>query len=198
MHVDFFDFFRWVLGTVVTIYATVVTAQSLYGWYVYLGGQERYVSLMRRYIMLQGLRLRIKTFGGDTLICILLTVVWILLIRRTNWWRGSTPILIPMGQELSQPDNSAGAGREIVLSAPREAVAAQAIAGQAIAGQAPSRQLAELPKDELAHLAESLGLDSTRFKTQQDLVAGVHGRRQLIAAMDRQAMLDVVRWGAGP
>ncbi|HEX4053195.1 MAG TPA: hypothetical protein VHX86_02925 [Tepidisphaeraceae bacterium] len=81
MHVDFFDFFRWVLGTVVTIYATVVTAQSLYGWYVYLGGQERYVSLMRRYIMLQGLRLRIKTFGGDTLICILLTVVWILLIR---------------------------------------------------------------------------------------------------------------------
>ncbi len=81
MHVDFFDFFRYVLGTVVSIYATVVTLQSLYGWYVYLSGQGRYYSLMRRYIMLQGLRLRIKAFGGDTLICILLTVAMILLLR---------------------------------------------------------------------------------------------------------------------
>jgi hypothetical protein len=81
MHIDFFDFFRYALGTVVTIYAIVITFQSLYGWYVYLSGQDRYISLVRRYVMLQGLRLRIKTFGGDVLICILLTVVWILLIR---------------------------------------------------------------------------------------------------------------------
>jgi hypothetical protein len=81
MHIDFFDFFRWVLGTVVTIYATVVLAQSLYGWWVYLSGEGRYLSLMRRYIMLQGLRLRIRTFGGDALICVLLTVVWVLLLR---------------------------------------------------------------------------------------------------------------------
>ena len=81
MHVDFFDFFRYVLGTVVTVYAVVVTWQSLYGWYVYLNGQDRYISLVRRYVMLQGLRLRIKTFGGDVAICILLSVVWILLIR---------------------------------------------------------------------------------------------------------------------
>ena len=65
MHVDFFDFFRWVLGTVVTIYATVVTAQSAYGWWVYLGSEGKYYSLIRRYVMLQGLRLRIRTFGGD-------------------------------------------------------------------------------------------------------------------------------------
>ncbi len=71
-------------------------------------------------------------------------------------------------------------------------------APQPVTGQAPSRQLAELPKDELANLAESLGLDSTRFNTQQDLVAAVHARRQLIAEMDRQAMLDVVRWGRRP
>ncbi|MGD0540918.1 MAG: hypothetical protein ABSB33_05310 [Tepidisphaeraceae bacterium] len=81
MHVDFFEFFRYVLGTVVSIYATVVTLQSLYGWYVYLSGRGRYYSLMRRYIMLQGLRLRIKAFGGDTLICILLMVVMVLLLR---------------------------------------------------------------------------------------------------------------------
>jgi membrane-associated phospholipid phosphatase len=81
MHIDFFDFFRWVLGTVVTIYATVVTVQSLYTWWVYFGGEGRYLSLMRRYIMLQGLRLRIRTFGGDMLICVLLAAVWVLLLR---------------------------------------------------------------------------------------------------------------------
>jgi membrane-associated phospholipid phosphatase len=81
MHIDFFDFFRWVLGTVVTIYATVVTVQSLYTWWVYFGGEGRYLSLMRRYIMLQGLRLRIRTFGGDVLICALLAAVWVLLLR---------------------------------------------------------------------------------------------------------------------
>jgi hypothetical protein len=81
MHVDFFDFFRWVLGTVVTIYATVVSAQTVYGWWVYFGGEGRYLSLVRRYIMLQGLRLRIRTFGGDVLVCILLTAVWVLLLR---------------------------------------------------------------------------------------------------------------------
>jgi len=81
MHLDFFNFFRWVLGTVVTIYATVVTWQSLYGWWVYFAGEGRYLSLMRRYVMVQGLRLRIKTFGGDVLVCILLLAVWVLLLR---------------------------------------------------------------------------------------------------------------------
>jgi hypothetical protein len=81
MRVDFFDFFRWALGTVVTIYATVVSLQFAYGWWVYLSGEGKYLSLVRRYIMLHGLRLRIKTFGGDVLICILLSVVWILLLR---------------------------------------------------------------------------------------------------------------------
>jgi hypothetical protein len=106
-------------------------------------------------------------------------------------WRGSILILIPMAEELPQPDENAGSGREIVVSAPRATV------GTAV-GLAPTPQLSELPKDELANLAESLGLDSTRFKTQQHLVAAVHERRQLIAGMDRQAMLDVVRWGRRP
>lgn len=78
---DFFEFFRWVLGTVVTIYATVTTAQSVYGWWIYFGGQGKYISLARRYLMLQGLRLRIKSFGGDVAVCVLLCVVWVLLLR---------------------------------------------------------------------------------------------------------------------
>ena len=77
--VDFFNFFRWVLGTIVTIYATVLTLQSLWGWYVWLAGSDKYISMARRYIVLHGLRLRFKTFWGDVLICILLGVVYLIL-----------------------------------------------------------------------------------------------------------------------
>ena len=62
----------------------------------------------------------------------------------------------------------------------------------------PLRQLSELPKDELEHLAEEYGLDPTRYRTRQHLVIAIHERRQLIAAMDRDAMLDVIRWGRRP
>src|SRR5205807_635201 len=63
---------------------------------------------------------------------------------------------------------------------------------------APARQLSELPKDELEHLAEEYGLDPTAYTTRQHLVAAIHDRRQLIASLDREAMLDVVRWGRRP
>jgi hypothetical protein len=62
----------------------------------------------------------------------------------------------------------------------------------------PSRQLSEIPKDELEALADELSLDPTTFKTRQHLVAAIHERRQLIASMDREAMLDVIRWGRRP
>jgi hypothetical protein len=91
-----------------------------------------------------------------------------------------------MGEIELQPDEG-GASREIVVAAP-----------ETVRAQSPPRQLAELPRDELGNLAEGLGLDSTRYKTQQLLVAAVHERRQLIAGLDRQAMLDVVRWGRRP
>jgi hypothetical protein len=60
------------------------------------------------------------------------------------------------------------------------------------------RQLADLPKDELHTLAEEFGLEPRRFKTPQDLVAAIHSRRQLIASLEREALLDVVRWGRRP
>ncbi len=60
------------------------------------------------------------------------------------------------------------------------------------------RQLSELPKDELNHLAEEYGLDAGDFKTRQHLVTAIHERRQIIAAMDREAMLDVIKWGRRP
>src|SRR5687767_16031997 len=62
----------------------------------------------------------------------------------------------------------------------------------------PSRQLSDLPKDELDHLAEEYGLDPTDFKSRQHLVTALHERRQMIAALDRDAMLDVIKWGRRP
>ncbi len=90
--VDFFLFFRYVLMVVVVVYATVVTLQSLYGWYVWLSGPDRYISLLRRYVIVQGLRLRFKSFWGDLVICLLLCIVLILIARahgavaRINPW----------------------------------------------------------------------------------------------------------------
>ena len=80
-NVDFFNFWRWLLFIVGTVYFCVITAQSLYGWYVWLGGGERYVSMVRQYVIVHGLRLRFKTFWGDVLICVLLTVAFLILWR---------------------------------------------------------------------------------------------------------------------
>src|SRR5947209_6725863 len=74
--VDFFQFFRWTLGMIATIYATVVTLQSLYGWYVFLGGSDKYIAIVRRYVIVQGLRLRFKAFWGDVIVCVLLCVAF--------------------------------------------------------------------------------------------------------------------------
>ena len=76
---DPFDFFRWWLSTIVTIYATVITLQSLWGWYLWLAGSDRYISLLRRYLIVHGLRLRFTAFWGDVIICGLLTVAFLML-----------------------------------------------------------------------------------------------------------------------
>jgi hypothetical protein len=67
-----------------------------------------------------------------------------------------------------------------------------------VAAKEPPRQLSDLPKDELEALAEDFGLDATSYKSPQLLVAALHHRRQMIATMDRDALMDVVRWGRRP
>lgn len=77
--IDIFDYFRYILATIATIYATVITLQSLWGWYVWLAGGEKYISIVRRYVIVQGLRLRFRTFWGDLLICGMLCVTFLIL-----------------------------------------------------------------------------------------------------------------------
>jgi hypothetical protein len=74
--IDFFNFWRIGLAWVVTIYCTIITVQSLWGWYVWLAGSDKYVSMLRRYLILHSLRLRFRRFGPDVLVCILLTVAF--------------------------------------------------------------------------------------------------------------------------
>ena len=81
MRYDAFDFFRWFLAIVATIYATIVTLQSLWGWYVWLSGSEKYITILRRYVVIHGLRLRFRTFWGDVLISVLLCIIFLVLWR---------------------------------------------------------------------------------------------------------------------
>ena len=67
-----------------------------------------------------------------------------------------------------------------------------------LALRTPARQLQDLPLDELRALAEEFGLDPKKLATPQDLVSAIHCRRQLIAGQDREALLDIVRWGRRP
>jgi len=62
----------------------------------------------------------------------------------------------------------------------------------------PGSKLADLPADELERLAEELGLEPKSHKTKLHLVAAVEERKAAVGAMDRDAMLDVVRWGRRP
>ena len=79
---DFFRFFRNALATIATVYATVITVQSLWGWYVTLAASDKYTTMLRRYLLVQGLRLRFKTFWGDAIICALIAFIMI--------WRAQT------------------------------------------------------------------------------------------------------------
>ena len=86
--VDFFNFFRWTLATFAGIYATIVTLQSLWSWYIWLAGSDKYVGMLRRYLVVHGLRLRVKAFWGDVIICVLLCVVFFILWHAHSLIRG--------------------------------------------------------------------------------------------------------------
>ena len=83
--IDLFDLFRWLLGTVVTVYATVLMVQWGWSWWHWLtrpgAGYERQFALLRRYLVLHGLRLRLARFGMDLLVIIGLGVVFVLLFQ---------------------------------------------------------------------------------------------------------------------
>jgi len=79
--VDLFTFFRYVLSLIVTIYASIVIFQSAYSWYIWLAGTDRYTAVLRRYVIVQGLKLRFRAFFGDVMLCLLLSIAFCLMWR---------------------------------------------------------------------------------------------------------------------
>lgn len=65
-------------------------------------------------------------------------------------------------------------------------------------GLGAARQLAEMPREEIRHLAQQYGLDPDAYRSRQQLIAAIYERRQLIGSLDREAMLDVVKWARLP
>lgn len=61
-----------------------------------------------------------------------------------------------------------------------------------------SPELAAMPADELRLLAESIGLEAGRYGTPLRLALAVQQQRNLINAMDRETMMEVIRWGRRP
>jgi hypothetical protein len=81
---DLFRFYSNVLAIALWLYFAIITVQSIWGWYRFLAGKDKYTSILRRYILVQGLRLRFRRFWGDILICVLLTVAFFL-IWNAQW-----------------------------------------------------------------------------------------------------------------
>jgi hypothetical protein len=76
---DLFGFFRTFMAWAASIYFTIVTVQSVWGCYQLLAGGDKYTTLLRRYLLVQGLRLRFRRFWGDAVICVLLTVAFFII-----------------------------------------------------------------------------------------------------------------------
>ena len=81
LDVDLFTLYRWLLAWVVTVYCTVLTAQSMWTWYVWLNSSDRYIAIVRRYVIVAALRLKFRTFWGELLICLLLSVAFGLMCK---------------------------------------------------------------------------------------------------------------------
>jgi hypothetical protein len=65
---------------------------------------------------------------------------------------------------------------------------------QIIPATSPGRQLGELSNDDLKALAEMLGLEPRQFRTRENIVAAIHYRRQIIAAMHEDALVELLAW----
>jgi hypothetical protein len=77
---DFFDSWRWLLATVCSVYAIVVTARSLWGWIEYFAAPDRTTALMRRYTIVHLLRLRVRPFLGEVGQIVFWTLALVILV----------------------------------------------------------------------------------------------------------------------
>ncbi len=78
---DLFELWRLLLGVLCTVYALVVTGRSLWGWLVYFSHSDRSTILMRNYVLVQLLSLRLGRFTGEFAQIVFWTVVLMVLLK---------------------------------------------------------------------------------------------------------------------
>ena len=93
------------------------------------------------------------------------------------------------GQPATLSMGPASSGPIIVTS-----VATPTLPTAIVPAVSPVHQLSELPADDLHGLAEALGLTPGQYPTRQQLVAAIHYRRQLIAAIHADALQELLTW----
>jgi hypothetical protein len=79
MEIDFFTLWRWLLAVVVTVYSLIIITQTLWSYGVWLSSGDRYTAILRRYLVVQSLRLRLRAFAADLAVCGLLCGALLLL-----------------------------------------------------------------------------------------------------------------------
>lgn len=82
---DLFYFFRWWLTIVCFVYALILTGRSLWGWIEFLSRPDRPVTVLRHYVIVQLLRLRVRRFRGELVRITAWTAALVLVIRAHAW-----------------------------------------------------------------------------------------------------------------
>ncbi len=82
---DLFEMWRWLLCVVCTVYALVVTGRSLWGWIEYFSGRDRTRVILRNYVLVQLLRVRLRPLAKElSLIGFWLILLAIVLSQHTS------------------------------------------------------------------------------------------------------------------
>jgi hypothetical protein len=64
--------------------------------------------------------------------------------------------------------------------------------------QPTATDLRNMPLPRLTQLAQELGIDVEDHKTHPSLVAAIYDRRNLISSLDRESLLDILKWARLP
>jgi hypothetical protein len=78
MTFDLFYFWRWILVVVCTIYAAARLGQTAWHWYVYLWAESRSSVMMRRYVFVHALRVRMRRLTFELVQIVALVVLFAL------------------------------------------------------------------------------------------------------------------------
>lgn len=81
MSFDLFYFWRWLLVVICTVYTIVRLGQSIWRWHQFLWAERRSSLMMRHYLFVHALRLRVHRFTLE----LVQIVVLLVLLGAISW-----------------------------------------------------------------------------------------------------------------